>query len=104
MCLTDTAPPKRTSAGPPHHLANDPRSRRIRPPSTATASDNDQVARLLCHGAMYQVKWDAASKKPVRVLAEEYSNDLHNKPSVAVGATLLDALLASIHAHTPRCR
>ncbi|RAQ50497.1 hypothetical protein AFGD_003035 [Aspergillus flavus] len=51
-------------------------------------------ARLLCHGAMYDVEWDW-KKKPNKVPADDFARRLQdqNKTSVAVGTTALDALI-----------
>lgn len=53
--------------------------------------------RLLCHGALYHVKWNVYSK-PQNVLADDYAKILHKANSIAVGTTSLDALLAYIAA------
>jgi hypothetical protein len=54
--------------------------------------------RVLCHGAMYSVMWDA-SKKPANVPADDYYQKLNSDMPVAVGTTSSDALQAYINAH-----
>lgn len=52
-------------------------------------------ARLICHGAMYDVQWNQ-EKKPETVPADEFSLRLQNQkmPAVSVGTTPLDALIS----------
>lgn len=51
--------------------------------------------RALCHGAMYDVKWDYANK-PQTVPADGYSERLQDQkvPSISVGTTPMDALIS----------
>lgn len=65
------------------------------------SNDENTSARVLCHGAMYHVQWDAF-KKPAIVPADKYSQHLNGPTPVAIGTTVLDALLAFIQAHAPR--
>lgn len=55
---------------------------------------NDQV-RLICHGAMYDVKWDQ-NKKPDDVPADKFSQRLQNQnmSSISVGTSPMDALIS----------
>lgn len=62
--------------------------------------DEKTSARVLCHGAMYHVEWDA-EKKPGIVLADRHSQNLNGPAPVAVGTTVLDALLVFIQARAP---
>lgn len=55
-------------------------------------------ARVLCHGAMYDVQWTRCSK-PTKVPADESSEMLNKQMSVAVGTTAIDSLLAYAKAH-----
>lgn len=52
------------------------------------------ATRLLCHGAMYDVRWDH-SKKPDTVPADRFADRLQSQvlPAVSVGTTPLDALI-----------
>lgn len=65
------------------------------------SNDENTAARVLCHGAMYHVKWHAEDKPNV-VPADEHSQRLNGPTPVAVGTTVLDALLAFIQANAPR--
>ncbi|KAE8366561.1 hypothetical protein BDV27DRAFT_155836 [Aspergillus caelatus] len=58
----------------------------------------EESARVLCHGAMYNVKWDF-SKKPTNVPADEAARNFQANEPVAVGTTALDALLAYVRPH-----
>lgn len=63
--------------------------------------------RVVCHGAMYQVEWhdrwiqgdSPEPKKPERVPADVFTEELVTKMPVAVGTTPMDTLLAYIHAN-----
>ncbi|PLN77507.1 hypothetical protein BDW42DRAFT_202579 [Aspergillus taichungensis] len=76
-----------------------PRSQRLES-LFATLQGNDEwkaamdSARLLCHGAMYGVKWDR-EKKPREVPADQFAESLQDPtiPTVSVGTTPLDALI-----------
>lgn len=62
---------------------------------------NESASGLtVCHGAMYNVKWDA-NNKPQNIPADKVSNELHDVTPVAIGTTPLDALLAYVKAHQP---
>ena len=60
--------------------------------------DVQDPCSTLCHGAMYDVYYDAANKPPV-VLADQCAQDLASAQPVAVGTTALDALAAFLNAH-----
>lgn len=69
------------------------------PPSaevTAFLASTDS-ARLLCHGAMYNVVWSSTTKP--ESIADKQSAILNNAMPVAVGTTPLDALLTYVQAH-----
>ncbi|KAL0631747.1 hypothetical protein Q9L58_009376 [Maublancomyces gigas] len=70
------------------------------PPTPPPIDDDRRPARLLCHGAMYEVKWND-SKKPGAVPADDHSLHLNSGAPVAVGTTVLDALQAWIQANAP---
>ena len=80
-------------------VGSGPRSHRLES-LFATLQDNDEwkaamdSARLLCHGAMYEVKWDHG-KKPSEVPADQFAASLQDPtiPTVSVGTTPLDALI-----------
>lgn len=57
-------------------------------------------ARVLCHGAMYDVKWNA-NKEPENVAADKASKWLNSAMPVAVGNTVLDALLSPVKTDMP---
>ncbi|KAG8533527.1 uncharacterized protein KY384_001267 [Bacidia gigantensis] len=59
-------------------------------------SPND--TRVLCHGAMYDVRW-TRDNKPDTVPADKASDMLNNKMSVSVGTTPLDSMLTYARAH-----
>lgn len=63
-----------------------------------TSKDEGTPARVLCHGAMYDVKWNA-HEKPKIVTADRSSKRLDSEMPVAVGTTVLDALLAFVKTH-----
>ncbi|KAL7276585.1 hypothetical protein RUND412_000427 [Rhizina undulata] len=67
-------------------------------PGVSKWLNSSDSARLLCHGAMYNVEWNA-TEKPKNVPADVHSKNLNGKMPVAVGTTPLDSLLAFIHAH-----
>lgn len=54
-------------------------------------------ARIVCHGAMYGVQWDATTKP--RTPADDWSANLIGSKQVAVGTSPVDALLAYVRAH-----
>lgn len=54
--------------------------------------------RVLCHGAMYNVLWDAG-KKPPNVPADVFFEKLSKDMPVSVGTTPMDALLTYISSH-----
>ncbi|KAK3694276.1 hypothetical protein B0T22DRAFT_487822 [Podospora appendiculata] len=62
--------------------------------SSASASPTQAV----CHGAMYDVEWDA-SRKPTGVLADIFAKKLNDQLPVAIGETPINALLAFVDAH-----
>lgn len=59
--------------------------------------DDDAEARIVCHGAMYGVRWDATTKPPTP--ADDWSANLNGTKQVAVGTSPIDALLAYVRAH-----
>ncbi|KAH6649284.1 hypothetical protein F5144DRAFT_634378 [Chaetomium tenue] len=61
--------------------------------------ESDGPARLCCHGAMYDVKWDHDSK-PATVPADKYAARIKNQdlPALAVGTSPIDALITYIKA------
>lgn len=63
-----------------------------------TSKDEVTPAQVLCHGAMYDVMWNA-DKKPAIVAADKSSKRLNSAMPVAVGTTVLDALLAFVKIH-----
>ncbi|KAK2007340.1 hypothetical protein LZ32DRAFT_593960 [Colletotrichum eremochloae] len=52
----------------------------------------------LCHGAMYDVRWDSKST-PAHVLADRYAALLNQTLPLAIGSTPMDALMAYAGAH-----
>lgn len=58
---------------------------------------SSESANLLCHGAMYDVEWDANNKP--NVPADGYSQLINCSMPIAVGTTPLDSLLSYIQAH-----
>ena len=56
------------------------------------------AARVLCHGAMYDVAWHV-DKLPAQVPANVAAHSLANDMPVSVGTTPIDALLAYVNAH-----
>lgn len=56
------------------------------------------TTRMLCHGAMYNVRWDSGVK-PKNVPADTLSKHLNETLPVSVGTTPMDALLSYAHAH-----
>ncbi|KAK3307147.1 uncharacterized protein B0T15DRAFT_166212 [Chaetomium strumarium] len=60
--------------------------------------DAKTASRVLCHGAMYGVRWDANTLPP-KVPANKASEHLTDDMPVAVGTTPMDALLAYVDAH-----
>ncbi|KAF8441171.1 hypothetical protein BGX38DRAFT_824376 [Terfezia claveryi] len=64
--------------------------------------DSPDGARVLCHGAMYDVEWDAREKKkPPKIPANDCCQKLNSDKDtpVAVGTTTMDALLAYVGVH-----
>ncbi|KAK4167523.1 hypothetical protein QBC43DRAFT_367572 [Cladorrhinum sp. PSN259] len=61
--------------------------------------DSTDPARLCCHGAIYDVKWDHGSK-PKTVPADDYAARVKDQrvPALSVGTTPMDALLTYITA------
>jgi hypothetical protein len=55
-------------------------------------------ARIICHGAMYQVRWDL-NNKPTNVPADEFCTMLNDTLPLAIGTTPLDALTTYARAH-----
>ncbi|KAM0800553.1 hypothetical protein BDR22DRAFT_889268 [Usnea florida] len=55
-------------------------------------------AYSVCHGAMYNVKWNV-NRKPERVPAYDTCKQLHKSMPVAVGTTPSDSLLEFVGAH-----
>jgi hypothetical protein len=53
-----------------------------------------EPARLLCHGAMYDVNWDHANKPPT-VPADDFARRLKDKkvPAISVGTTPMDSII-----------
>ncbi|THC91741.1 hypothetical protein EYZ11_008792 [Aspergillus tanneri] len=53
------------------------------------------AVRLICHGAMYQVKWDH-NQKPAHVPADDFAQRLGQQeaPTISVGTTPMDAMLS----------
>ncbi|KAF3157407.1 hypothetical protein TWF751_002232 [Orbilia oligospora] len=86
----------------------DPRSARMTPlgidlgPQSATAMLNWEAekdsARILCHGAMYDVIWDSKNL-PKNVPANDACKHLTQDLPISIGATPIDALLAYVRAH-----
>ncbi|KAB8349756.1 hypothetical protein FH972_023770 [Carpinus fangiana] len=61
-------------------------------------------AKVLCHGAMYQVEWhdrwpEEGPNRPKQVPANDFTKKLVLQNPVAVGTTPMDTLLTYIHAH-----
>ncbi|KAF2467761.1 uncharacterized protein BDR25DRAFT_158705, partial [Lindgomyces ingoldianus] len=54
-------------------------------------------ADLICHGAMYDVQWNATGKP--KTPGDFFGNFLADNHPVAVGTTPMDALLAYVHIH-----
>lgn len=59
---------------------------------------NTGTTRMLCHGAMYNVRWNRGAK-PKNVPADIFSKHLNETLPVSVGTTPMDALLSYAHAH-----
>ncbi|EER25092.1 hypothetical protein D8B26_007692 [Coccidioides posadasii str. Silveira] len=59
---------------------------------------SEDPAQILCHGAMYDVEWNASTLPP-KVPANDASQTLTDSMSVAVGTTPIDSLLAYIESH-----
>ncbi|KAF3923151.1 hypothetical protein ABW20_dc0108265 [Dactylellina cionopaga] len=86
----------------------DPRSARMGPlgmvlgPAGASIATNWEAekdsARILCHGAMYDVMWDAKNL-PHNVPANDACKHLTEDLPISIGATPMDALLAYVRAH-----
>ncbi|KAE8347699.1 hypothetical protein BDV24DRAFT_121236 [Aspergillus arachidicola] len=60
--------------------------------------ESNQSERVLCHGAMYGVRWDY-NHKPASVPADTVTSDFQANEPVAIGTTSLDALLAYVRPH-----
>ncbi|KAK3336423.1 hypothetical protein B0T19DRAFT_38548 [Cercophora scortea] len=65
---------------------------------TEWSSASASPTQVICHGAMYDVEWDA-SRKPTVVLADIFAKKLNDQIPVAIGETPIDALLAFVDAH-----
>ncbi|KAK4166869.1 hypothetical protein QBC43DRAFT_256573 [Cladorrhinum sp. PSN259] len=59
--------------------------------------NSSETARIICHGAMYEVKWDINTKP--HTPADDWSLNLNHKQQVSVGTSPIDALLAYVTAH-----
>ncbi|KAF5644977.1 uncharacterized protein FTJAE_2601 [Fusarium tjaetaba] len=57
------------------------------------------AAQLICHGVMYNVKWQAAGK-PKYMPADGFFEKVQADVPVAVGTTPMDSLLTYIRSHT----
>lgn len=74
----------------------DPKNASVPPWTLETTS-----SRIICHGAIYTVLWDAANK-PKHVPADIHSDLLNSTLPISIGTTPLDALLAYIRAHVSK--
>lgn len=68
------------------------------PPEITAWLDSCDAAPILCHGALYQVVWDA-HLKPQKDPADQFAQNCIQNMPLAVGTTPMDALLAYIDAH-----
>lgn len=59
----------------------------------------NDAARTLCHGAMYDVDWDAG-RKPLAVPADESCAQLNGESALSVGMTPMDAIMAYVAGHS----
>ncbi|KAK2459770.1 hypothetical protein APHAL10511_008202 [Amanita phalloides] len=59
--------------------------------------DEENITKVLIHGALYQVEWDEGAKPPA-VPADNIANDYNSFSPVSVGVNPVDALLAVTHA------
>ena len=59
--------------------------------------DATDPARIICHGAIYNVNWQNKKKPPTP--ADDWSQSLNSKQQVAIGTSPIDALLAYVKAH-----
>jgi hypothetical protein len=57
----------------------------------------ERSARMVCHGSIYQVGWDA-NKAPASA-AKKAAQDLSTNHPIAVGGTAIDSVLAYAHTH-----
>ncbi|KAF8535597.1 hypothetical protein BDD12DRAFT_854690 [Trichophaea hybrida] len=76
--------------------------KRTQPSNTDFATEwleSTEPIPTICHGAMYDVKWDR-SKKPTNVPADEFASRLQNRevPALAVGTTPMDSIISYITA------
>ncbi|PON24143.1 hypothetical protein TGAM01_v206831 [Trichoderma gamsii] len=62
-------------------------------------SKDHSAARTLCHGAMYEVEWNAL-KKPSKVPADQTCSHLMKASPIAVGTTPMDAIMAYVSGHS----
>lgn len=62
-------------------------------------SKDNSATRTLCHGAMYEVEWNAL-KKPGKVPADQACSHLMKASPIAVGTTLMDAIMAYVSGHS----
>ncbi|KAK3395148.1 hypothetical protein B0H63DRAFT_427207 [Podospora didyma] len=69
------------------------------PEVTQNWLDSKDAARLCCHGAIYDVRWDHGSK-PKSVPADDYAARVKDQrvPAMSVGTTPMDALITYITA------
>ncbi|KAG8355742.1 hypothetical protein FVEN_g6432 [Fusarium venenatum] len=61
--------------------------------------DDKTQTRMVCHGSMYEVKWDSKNK-PDKVPADMFCTQLNTTLPLAVGTTPLDAMTTYARAHT----
>ncbi|KAK3313355.1 hypothetical protein B0H66DRAFT_629115 [Apodospora peruviana] len=60
---------------------------------------HDQTsAQSICHGAMYDVEWNADARPP-KIPANDCAERLHERMPVAVGTTAIDTLIAYAASH-----
>ncbi|KAK6516194.1 hypothetical protein TWF506_006105 [Arthrobotrys conoides] len=60
--------------------------------------ESPKGARSVCHGTMYNVKWNA-EKAPEKIPGDDYASLLNGTLPVSVGTTPLDALTTYANAH-----
>lgn len=68
------------------------------PPDIQEWLGSTSPSRVLCHGAMYDVRWNVDSL-PLNVPANNASYSLADSMPVAVGTTPMDSLLAYVQSH-----